>query len=588
VKSSRRFLALFTLYLGALCVVTPARAGGRQLWTAKLPGDAKWHALTSVGTLLVGTDAALLSFNPEAGAQLWRRDDITKCTPYNVKEVVGTPVLLVNNAGGFMGTTLALVGMDLLTGKDLWKAAPVQGQYLTTIPVPSKGLALYVMYSYIEGDGSATRVYAFDVATGAQKWVSRYNGSNLTMHIADDSGFFPRLDLSGHQEPLIDDDVIYLPYLGVHCLDLATGAIRWKVEFTAADKQIKRAYPPLRLDGDKLFAGGSGVVYCLDKTTGAVVWKTERIAASGFKVWHDAIIAQVEPVGDKVYYRMGGSFSNGKKVEDKRPLGVVCVDKATGHLLYDYREVSDSLTNLLPLPEAGAIMFCDCENLIGLDLAATGKAREKFRVKLEFKRKLGGGEVAQLGLGALGGLSGLAKAGFAQSKARKDPPVALLRHNGQIVVQGRQHVLNFDPATSTIKWSTYFAAPGGGLGQGVMFALTAMQAVAGNAQVAASGGIGSSGYNNGVGTIQSGLDNYNDYTQKRISATQSVQSRTFVLSSIEDAGQKGVGLVGINMASGEGDKKLILGTKEPEYQVDERTNRLFFFKGKDSVVAYEL
>lgn len=60
----------------------------------------------------------------------------------------------------------------------------------------------------------------------------------------------------------------------------------------------------------------------------------------------------------------------------------------------------------------------------------------------------------------------------------------------------------------------------------------------------------------------------------------------FMLTKVEDGKAKGVGLLGINLANGEGERKFVLGTSEPEYRVDEAVNRLFFFKGKNSIVAY--
>jgi len=37
------------------------------LWTYKSPTDIKWHQLTDVSTLLVGTDDGITAFDPEKG-----------------------------------------------------------------------------------------------------------------------------------------------------------------------------------------------------------------------------------------------------------------------------------------------------------------------------------------------------------------------------------------------------------------------------------------------------------------------------------------------------------------------------------------
>ncbi len=200
---------------------------------------------------------------------------------------------------------------------------------------------------------------------------------------------------------------------------------------------------------------------------------------------------------------------------------------------------------------------------------------------------MGGGDIAQIGLGALGGLRGLGKAAMSSSKARLDVPVAIVRRGERVVVQGKQHLMCFDPTGKKIAWATYCAAPSDTFGMTALFAVTAFSAVGGNA-MGMQGGIGSAQYNQGVQLTHSSLDIYNKQAGKRKSATKGSESFSFMLTKVEDGAEKGVGLLGINLATGEGDKKFILGAKEPEYRVDETIGRLFYFKGGDSLIAYEL
>ena len=165
-------------------------------------------------------------------------------------------------------------------------------------------------------------------------------------------------------------------------------------------------------------------------------------------------------------------------------------------------------------------------------------------------------------------------------------PVAVSFANGRVVVHGKQHLLGFDPQTKTSNWSLFYAAPSEAFANIAMFAVTAIAAVAGNGQVMASGGMGTSGYNSGVSTIHTNLDSYNRYTEKlaaRAGGSKASEAYAYILTKVE----KDIGIVGVNLTNGETDRQLVLKEKEPDYTVDEPLNRIFHFAGKNSVVAYQ-
>ncbi|GAB1489728.1 hypothetical protein MASR2M8_21820 [Opitutaceae bacterium] len=586
------FLPLRTLRLLALVagLASSAVAAPQQLWTAKLPGDAKWHNLTELGTLLVGTDSAMLSFDPDTGQQLWKRDDFKKTSAHNARQIPGTPFILSNNYAGIANSKVTLSAVDYLTGETVWQAPEIVGQYLATLPVVEKGLVIFIYNGHQEKDGQGLYFRAHDLLTGEQKWLTKFGKINaIPVHLADNSGkFMPTMDLSGYHDPVVDGDELYLGYLGVQCLDLNTGAIKWAVEFPPGDKNLKRTYAPLRIDGDRIYGAGGGSVYAIDRRTGTTIWKSDRISsyAGLLKARDNAIVSQLEIAGGKIFARYGGNFSNGQGVVLKDPLGIVVLNAADGEAVYQAKAVKEGLTNLMVLPEINTVMYADAYHLYGLDISAEQPV-ETFKVEIEFKRKMGGGEVAQLGLGVLGGVSGIVKAAKAQSKGRLDVPVAILRRGDHIIVQGKQHLIGFDPKARNIAWSTYYAAPGDTFGMTALFAVTAMAALQGNA-MAAPHTYGSSGYRSGESLIHNSLDRYNKVAGKRRAATQGADDRTYVLTRVEEGKEKGIGLVGIRLDDGESDKQLILGSKEPVYSVDESIGRLFYFKGKDQIIAYGL
>lgn len=582
-----------TLLLAAASLATlTAFAGGKQLWSAKLPGDVKWHSLTELGTLIVGTPDAIAAYNPDTGEQLWQRAEFKKTSAFNAREIPGTPFLICTTSEGFAGLAkVTFHAVDYMTGKDAWTTSAVQGQFLGTVPVPQKGLVLLVINGNgPDGKDPGTYIAAHSLDDGAQKWNLKFaKPGAIRLHIADNSGkFMPTTDLSGYHDPLVDGDNIYFPYLGCHCVDVNTGALKWGAEMISGGSELKKAHAPLRLHGERIYGSAGGSVYALDKNTGAVVWKSDRVSsyAGLLKARNNALVSQLEFVGDKLWARYGGYFSTGQAVQLREPLGVLALNPDSGEVLYHFEKAKEGITNLMPLPEINTVLFADAANLYGLD-ASGAQPKEAFTVPIEFKRKMGGGDIAQIGLGALGGVKGLVKATMASSKARLDVPVSIVRKGDRIIVQGKQHLMCFDPAEKKLSWATYCAAPSDTLGMTALFAVTAFAAVGGNA-MGMQGGYGSAAYDSGVQMTHGALDAYNKEAGKRKTATKSSSNFSFMLTKVEDGSEKGVGLLGINLGTGEPDKKFVLGTKEPEYRVDEAVGRLFFFKGKDSIVAYQL
>lgn len=586
-----RAVALGLLF--ALALVARG-APTKPVWTCPLGEDARWETLTDLGVLLVGTDSAIHCIDPETGKVLWKNAAFKKSTVMNAREIPGTPFLLCNQVSGIGGSKSTLTLIDYLTGETEWTAPEVMGQYLGTIPVAEKGLVILVMNTYKDGKGQDAGVFLFahDLATGARKWSTKFTKANgIPLHLADNSGkFMPRMDLSGYHDPVLDGDTLYLGYLGVHALDVASGQIKWGVEFPPGDKGLKRTYAPLRIVGDTIYGAGGGSVIAINKQSGATLWKSDRISeyAGLFKARDNAIVTQIEVIGDKIFTRYGGNFSNGQAVMLKEPLGVVVVSAADGKPLYQDKKIEGGLTNLMAIPEVGAVMFADGKELVGLSTAGT--VAELFRVPIEFKRRMGGGDIAKIGLGLTGGVMGTVKAVRSSGKARLDVPVAITRHDGHIVVQGKQHLLGFDPAGQAQRWSIYYAAPSDALSTIAMFAVTLAASAQGNAQVAQNGSIMTSGGQQGMQNIQNALDRYNRYTENRarkIGGSKNSGSYTYIVTKLDKEKGGGIGLIGVNLASGETDRHLALGTKDPRYLADEEAGRIFYFKSGDTIQAYE-
>ncbi len=292
--------------------------------------------------------------------------------------------------------------------------------------------------------------------------------------------------------------------------------------------------------------------------------------------------------GDIVYGRMGGQFFSAKRGEwqKKSPIGVVALNKTSGATNWIYTGANESITNMIVLPKDNVLLVADKNTVIGLDMASQGKVKEAYKIKLKFKRALGamdvGSKVAAIGFGGIGGA-------FKKGARRTDEPVSLVRQeNGTIVVRGKQHLLAFNPVTKDIAWSNKYAAPGiSGWEQIVMTALTVTAAIISEANEA--GHARSGDYNRQFEQNDKFLNLMTAYQQfmgKKYNASKQSGNVYYVLTNIKGDGDKGSGLIGVNMLNGNGERQIIFNDKSPDYEVDELSGRLFNMnKGKLSAYA---
>lgn len=580
---------LFQLGLTALlnvAAITSALAVSSPAWTAKLPEAVKWQETTSIGTLLVGTAGSICSLDPETGAIQWTRSEFAKTTPFNVHEIEGTPVLLVNDHSSMMNPKTKIVALNILTGETIWEIEREQGYPIGMYSFPGKNIALVFQNGYSQADGgNGLFMSAYEILTGKRLWRVKYGSLNAAaLHPSDNSGrFIVTTDLSGHAQPVVEGNLVYLPFLGAACYDLATGEKKWGHEFKSVPKEFKRAAAGIMIDGDTVYASGVSKVVAIDKATGTIKWESKKVFSG--------TIVQLLPATNQLLVRLGGNFLpvGQKEWKLEKPLRVVSLNKTDGSEIWEFKNLDDGITNLQLMDGQDTVMLADARRLIGLDLNGAGKMKEKFSVPLEFKRKVGGGEAAaKIGLGVLGGLSGLAKgvASTASDKGRLDIPINVTKlDNGKIVVRGKQHLLGFDPATQSIAWSTYYPAPGSaGWEMGVMIALTAAQGLSANASYAS----GQSSLGSASGDISKSLDQFNKFQNKRYSATKSGKQLVYILTRVDEGGSKGVGLMAIDLATGESAGQVLLKDKDPEYAVDDVMGRLFYVSGKSEISAYNL
>ncbi|HXD34807.1 MAG TPA: PQQ-binding-like beta-propeller repeat protein [Pyrinomonadaceae bacterium] len=566
---------IFALLFGALYTV----CHGETLWTHKPAEDIKWYRLNESGTLLVGTDSSLYALEPETGQIAWKRDDLRGIAEYQVQEIPGTPLLLApQNSGSFQKGT-KLYALDILTGKTVWETEKLKGVTVQVTPVYEKDMVVLLTVQDNSRSKDKPDIIALRLSDGSMLWESEFTDNVDLYGIERGSKYFPKYDLSGAQPPIYEADSIYFTYAGLHRFDLTTGKLMWKVSYDVTEGKIKKGNAQAVIDGDTIFTSAKGQVRAIDKASGNIKWTSKDFGGA---------IAEMQRRDNVLYGRLGGTFYDFGKREYslKKPLGVVALDKATGAPIWSYDKADDSITNMALFPDLNTLLIADSKNLIGLDTTSTGKVKEAFKVKLEFKFNLGAAAtVAKVGKFAFGGLSALGSKGGDTT----DEPIAIIkRESGPAIVRGKQHLIAFDPQTRQIIWSTKYAAPGvPGWQKIAMTAITIAAAFTSNAAEASYAAQGfSSSANHENRNFINLMSSYEQFMSKRYSATKSEGNYVYVLTDLKIEKEKGAGLIGVNMNTGQGDRQILFKDKEPDYEVDEAFGRVFNLKSARELSAF--
>lgn len=593
-----RFCKRFSLVVLLALLVAVQVSADTPIWSYK---GAKWYAMMDTGNLIVANDTSLAMVDGANGSVIWKRDDLKGIQETEYNEIAGTPVLLVADNFGSLAKKTRIYALDQLTGKTLWETEKVYGYTVQVSPVKNRDMVVVLTTKSNAVTKDKPDITALKITTGEVLWQTEYpekvdlyvkekfrrSGSGAAFAKAmfgnPFAGFSdqPRYDLSGENPPIFDGDSMYMTYAGLHRYDLKTGNLIWKTVYDVTDGSLKRTNGQAIIGGDTIYTSAKNIIRAIDRNSGAIRWQTKDFGEGG--------IAEMQLHGDVLFGRMGGQFFSGKKREyqKKTPIGVVALSKASGNVNWIYTGAKNSITNMVVLPDENVMLVGDEKNIIGLDLASAGKVKESYKIPLKFKFKLGAGavagKIAKIGFGGIGGA-------FSKGPDTTDEPVALIRQeNGTVVARGRQHMLAFDPKSRQIVWSTKYAAPGvDGWQQIVMTAITI-------ASAAVSQGFESSyaqrgDYNSAFRENDNFINlmtSYQNFMETRFMNTKRVGNVVYVLTDVKSGKDKGAGLVGVNLMTGQGASQIMFKDKTPDYEVDEASGRLFNLN-KGELVAFSI
>ena len=566
------------------------------IWT--FPG-AKWYAMMETGNLMVGTETGVTMLDGATGKPLWQREDLKGIKEGEYTELVGTPlVLLADNSGTFTRKT-KLFAIDTLSGKTIWETEKMQGYTVNVSPNYTKNMLVIMTIKDNRMNKDKPDIFALKITTGELLWQTEYpekvdlygvikKGRSGTSAMLFGSGDkrSDRFDLSGENPPVFDGDSMYLTYAGLHRYNLADGTLIWKDVYDVTDGSVKNINGQAIIENVMIYTSANNIIRAINKTDGAIKWQTKDYGKGG--------IAEMQTVGDVIYGRLGGQFFDTKKGEyqRKKPIGVVAISKSTGSENWIYTDAKESITNMMILPDQNLMLIGDEKNLIGLDLNSQGKVKEAYKIPLKFKFKMGAGataaKIAKIGFGGL-------KGALSKGADTTDEPIALIRQeNGTVVARGKQHLLAFNPLTKEITWSTKFDAPSvPGWQTIVMTAITALTVAISqaNKENAASQNNWSSVSNSNDNLIGA-LNAYQNFMVNRTSSTKQSGNNVYMLTDIKGKDEKGkddkgAGLIGVNLFTGKPLNQIMFKDKDPDYEVDETSGRLFNLN-KDVISAFNI
>src|SRR5262249_19014237 len=141
-------------------------------WTYPAGQEIKWHRMTSLGTLLVGTDDGIACLDPETGKTIWKRDDLKKVPDFSVDELNGTPLVLVTDNQGSSKTQLHAI--EMLSGKDFWQTERLKGAAIGVYPIYDKAMVLLLTSPNVSQNKADPDMIALDLLSGEVKWESKF------------------------------------------------------------------------------------------------------------------------------------------------------------------------------------------------------------------------------------------------------------------------------------------------------------------------------------------------------------------------------------------------------------------------------
>ena len=456
--------AVWILSIAFFTFVSTGVLGATAVWEKDFTTAPTWQRLTNDGNLMVSAEDKLSVYRGTTGDQMWERNDLWAQSTRDIR--------ILGNSGLFLAEAmpadqvdrerkrrpkrkkdefLVLTAVDVLSGEDYWVMDFLRGELIDIRVVNQDEVALVFQSVAVKNrEESGIYVTAVNLGDGAVMWETQFADRRAKVTGKNLRG------LNGHSAITIDGDVAYIPYLGVHAVDLRNGEILWQSAFRKRAPELLSAYAAPLVNDGKIYASDSDMVYAFDQASGEQLWRA--------KVRRAKTIPELHMAGSTLIARFGGTFTNGRKVTQVSSFGVAAIEPASGEVLWNFDDAREGITNLIVQEDRNRIMFADGIAILGLSIdegellfAAPLAFYRQYGI---FKAKKGGfaisGGYSQTGPGGTTGESG-GLGGGGCSFDLGDLPIDITLKGEELVVRGQSHIMTFDPRVMLVQWSAIFS-----------------------------------------------------------------------------------------------------------------------------------
>lgn len=516
-----------------------ALAGPQPMWKVTFQKDIKWQRMAETGHLIVSTDEGLVGIEPENGSILWKMEDLDGLKEEAFDFIPFTTYAVINKGKGFLGTQNRMIVINILDGKEMWNsdALEIQSSMGQFILPEVNGLLVYGL-----DKKGKKRVFAADLETGQVIWQNDdfFKKRDPDMHQLTKT----KQTLVGNQEPLFDGNETMITFMSKKSIqkwNARTGQLVWETEVKAkSSPALQYGYAPMQLNeaGDVLYTPVDRGVMAFGTKDGKPLWdKPEKLKGMVYQM-------QQTPQGLVV---KGGPNMQGK---DGDPF-IQVLDYTSGQTIWkkEFKKLKEG-TNFV-VKDNRIYVYSD-KKLFAIDISSGDYSEVADDLKFD------GGEI----------------------------PSSLSIRDGGFYLQSSNNLMlvGFDGVPV---YHAYHKAPGSSLFSKIA-STAAIMAVNTMSVANAYGQAHAEAMRYGHGEARYSLITRNPALSKRFKASQNAQNHVYILTNVETGDEKGPGLVKVNKDTGATDNQIVLGTKKPEYTVDEIEGRLFFQADDKEIDCYSL